>query len=218
MSGQSVPVEGEEPARCSTELVGVHSYGVTGEGLSRCTRHTWLSSTRRPWTPGAVCSAHDLVTIRARGVPIQDYAMAKTTRRIAGSQASSGSANVYGPGDHKPPYAVQGFTVIELRGDLDLFTSDHASTLLEAAFTLPGPRMLADLRPVDFFDGSALSLLCRARRRAVAHGGYLGLVCVRPWHLRILCLAGLSEVLCPRPTVDQAIAAALLHLEGRTRP
>lgn len=138
--------------------------------------------------------------------------MAKPPRPTTGPPASFDPRNVSGPGGRTHSYVVQGFTVIELRGEIDLFTADHAGTLLEAACARPGLRMLVDLRPVDFFDASALSLLCRTRRRALAHGGYLGLICVHPWHLRILHIAGLSEALCPQPTVEEGIAEALLHL------
>jgi len=39
---------------------------------------------------------------------------------------------------------------------------------------------------VVFFDCAALTLLHRARRRVSECGGALGLVCVRPWHRKIL--------------------------------
>ncbi|MEF3118172.1 STAS domain-containing protein [Streptomyces chrestomyceticus] len=145
----------------------------------------------------------------------QDYAMVKIPHHVAGFPALPDSRNVSEPNGHTPPYAVQGFTVIELRGEIDLVSAAHAGALLEAAFTLPGPRMLADIRPVNFFDCSALSLLCRTRRRTLAYGGYLGLVCAHPWHLRILNTAGLNEALCPQPTLEESVAAALLHYEER---
>lgn len=54
-----------------------------------------------------------------------------------------------------------------------------------------------DLRPGEFLDCSTLGLLCRTRRRALERGGHLTLVCVQPWHLRILKAAGLHTLFEP---------------------
>jgi len=65
--------------------------------------------------------------------------------------------------------------------------------------------VIVDLLPVEFLDCATLGLLCRARRRALEGGGHLALVCVRPWHLRILKAAGLSELFAPLTTVQDAL-------------
>ncbi|OKI03421.1 hypothetical protein A6A06_39385 [Streptomyces sp. CB02923] len=108
-------------------------------------------------------------------------------------------------------YVVDGFTVIELHGEIDLVTAARAGPLLDAALTCPAPRVIVDLRPTAFFDCSALTLLCRSRRRALENDGRFALVCARPWHLRILRTAGLSTLLHPQATVEAVLGGGLLH-------
>ncbi|MFI6333398.1 hypothetical protein [Streptomyces sp. NPDC050535] len=50
------------------------------------------------------------------------------------------------------------------------------------------------MRPVEFFYRSAFDLLCRIRRRALERGGHWEVICVRPWHLRILKSARLGTL------------------------
>lgn len=73
-----------------------------------------------------------------------------------------------------------------------LSTASEAHIHPDAASLPPAPRVIVDLRPVQFLDGSALGLLCRTHRRVGERHGLLRLVCVRPWHLRILRAAGLT--------------------------
>ncbi|WP_370270352.1 STAS domain-containing protein [Streptomyces sp. V4I8] len=75
----------------------------------------------------------------------------------------------------------------------------------DAATTRSGVRVIVDLRPVEFLDCSTLGLLCRTRRRALERGGQLTLVCVRPWHLRILKAAGLHTLFALLATVEDAL-------------
>ncbi|MFH9426588.1 STAS domain-containing protein [Streptomyces sp. NPDC017529] len=108
-------------------------------------------------------------------------------------------------------YVVDGVTVIELHGEIDLVTVAHAGPLLDAALTCPAPRVIVDLRPTAFFDCSALALLCRSHRRALENGGCFALVCTHPWHLRILRTARLSALLRPQASVEAALSGALLR-------
>ncbi|QEV21583.1 STAS domain-containing protein [Streptomyces alboniger] len=58
---------------------------------------------------------------------------------------------------------------------------------------------------MTFLDCSTLSLLCRARRRALERDGQLALVCIRPWHLRILTAVDLNTLFKPCATVQEAL-------------
>ncbi len=69
--------------------------------------------------------------------------------------------------------------------------------------------MIVDLRPVEFLDCATLGLLCRARRRALEHDCRLLLVCGRPWHLRILKAAGLSNIFERHATIQDALSGEL---------
>lgn len=100
------------------------------------------------------------------------------------------------------------FTVVELRGEIDLSTIGEVSVQVAAVTGLPGARVVVDLRPAQFFDCATLTLLVRTRRLLLERGGWMGLVCTHPWHLRILRLAGLTMNLRPAITVEDACARA----------
>ncbi|MFF7335577.1 anti-sigma factor antagonist [Streptomyces sp. NPDC008150] len=122
------------------------------------------------------------------------------------------------PGRHARSYDVRGLTVIELRGAIDLSNVPEIRALADAVTARPGVRVVMDLRPVEFLDGSTLGLLCRTRRRALDQGGHLTLVCVRPWHLRILRAAGLGTVFAPFATLEAALEATLGAASGTPPP
>lgn len=109
------------------------------------------------------------------------------------------------PGPHARSRHDRGVTVVELHGTVDLSVVPEIRTHTDAATAHPGARVIVDLRPVEFLDCSTLGLLCRARRRALERSGHLTLVCVRPWHLRILKAAGLSPHFEILTTVEEAM-------------
>ncbi|WP_369229357.1 STAS domain-containing protein [Streptomyces sp. R21] len=109
------------------------------------------------------------------------------------------------PFRHARSYLDHGITVVELHGAIDLSTVPEVRAHADAATAGQGAQVIVDLRPVEFLDCATLGLLCRARRRALERGGHLALVCVRPWHLRILKAAGLSELFAPLATVQDAL-------------
>jgi anti-sigma B factor antagonist len=98
--------------------------------------------------------------------------------------------------------------VVAIHGELDVATVPTVADALEAITAIPRTRLIVDLRPTDFIDCSALSLLCRTRRRVTARGGQLLVVCTRPWHLRIIKVSGLHSVLRPTASLKQAYATA----------
>lgn len=100
------------------------------------------------------------------------------------------------------------FTVVELRGEIDLSTIEEVGAGVSAVTESPGALVVVDLRPAQFFDCAALTLLVRTRRLLLEHDGWMGLVCTHPWHLRILRLAGLTMNLRPVATVEAACARA----------
>ncbi|MFD7168970.1 STAS domain-containing protein [Streptomyces violascens] len=109
------------------------------------------------------------------------------------------------PCRHALSYLVRDITVVEIHGTIDLSTVPAIQVHTDAATAPHGAQVIVDLRPVEFLDCSALGLLCRARRRALERNGHLALVCVRPWHLRILKAAGLSELFHPLATIQDAL-------------
>jgi anti-sigma B factor antagonist len=99
----------------------------------------------------------------------------------------------------------RGHTVLEFRGEIDILAAVEIIPFLDSATIRRAPRIVIDLRPVEFFDCSGLRLLYRARRRVLARGGTLRLVCTHPLTLRILRLTGLAEVLPPSASLEEAI-------------
>ncbi|WP_116213067.1 STAS domain-containing protein [Streptomyces olivoreticuli] len=108
-------------------------------------------------------------------------------------------------------YVLDGVTVVQFHGDIDLAIAVDLQEHVDAATSQAGSRVVIDLRQVQFMDCTTLTLLCRARRRAVEGGGSFALICTRPWHLRILKAAELHTVLRPVATLDDALACTQGH-------
>ncbi|MGW2782705.1 anti-sigma factor antagonist [Streptomyces populi] len=99
-----------------------------------------------------------------------------------------------------------GHVVLELHGEIDLLTATEIGPLLDAVTSGPAPQVVIDLRRVEFFDCSGLRLLYRARRRVLDRGGRLHLVCVHPLTLRMFRLTGLSRLLPPSASPEEALS------------
>ncbi|MEU6371066.1 anti-sigma factor antagonist [Streptomyces sp. NPDC046931] len=99
----------------------------------------------------------------------------------------------------------RGHLVLEFHGEIDVVAALEITPFLDSATGRPAPRIVIDLRPAEFFDCSGLRLLFRARRRVLAQGGTLHLVCTRPLTLRILQLTRLAELLPPAASLDEAL-------------
>ncbi|WP_328551992.1 MULTISPECIES: anti-sigma factor antagonist [unclassified Streptomyces] len=100
----------------------------------------------------------------------------------------------------------QGHVVLELHGEIDLLTATEVTPLLDSVTSGPAPQVVIDLRCVEFFDCSGLRLLYRARRRVLERGGRLRLVCTHPLTLRMFRLTGLSRVLPPSASLEEALS------------
>ncbi|MFF3908062.1 anti-sigma factor antagonist [Streptomyces sp. NPDC001848] len=99
----------------------------------------------------------------------------------------------------------RGHTVLEFHGEIDILAAVEIIPFLDSATIRRAPRIVIDLRPVEFFDCSGLRLLYRARRRVLAQGGTLHLVCTHPLTLRILRLTGLAAVLPPAASLEEIL-------------
>jgi anti-anti-sigma factor len=96
-------------------------------------------------------------------------------------------------------------TVLEFRGDIDIAAAVELTPLLDAVTERPGPHVVIDLRPVDFFDCSGLRLLTRVRLRVRERGGEVHLVCTHPLTLRVLRITGVAAVMPPRPSMEAVL-------------
>ncbi|WP_327434027.1 MULTISPECIES: anti-sigma factor antagonist [unclassified Streptomyces] len=100
----------------------------------------------------------------------------------------------------------RGHLVLEFHGEIDILAALEITPVLDSATGGHAPQVVIDLRPVDFFDCSGLRLLYRARRRVLARGGRLHLVCTQPLTLRILRVTGLGRLLPPCSSLDEALS------------
>jgi anti-anti-sigma factor len=100
----------------------------------------------------------------------------------------------------------RGHMVLEFHGEIDILAALEITAFLDSATARPEPQIVIDLRPVEFFDCSGLRLLYRARRRVLARGGRLQLVCTQPLTLRILRVTGLARLLPPSASLDEALS------------
>ncbi|MGY0022097.1 STAS domain-containing protein [Streptomyces sp. YJ-C3] len=95
--------------------------------------------------------------------------------------------------------------VIELNGEIDLLAFQRMAPLLDTVAAGPYRVVAIDLTGTTFFDCSGLSLLVRAHRRASGRGGRVAVVCRHRLTLRIIELSGLTQLLNPVATLDEAL-------------
>ncbi|MET8827210.1 anti-sigma factor antagonist [Streptomyces sp. NPDC004610] len=103
-------------------------------------------------------------------------------------------------------HRVRGYTVVEFRGEIDIAAAAEIAPHLDAVTARPGSLIVLDLTHIEFFDCSGLRLLYRARTRVLDRDGRLQLVCAHPLTLRVLRVTGLSRLLPPVATLEEATA------------
>lgn len=101
-------------------------------------------------------------------------------------------------------YRRNGRTVVALRDEIDIATAALIAPALDIATSDGSPHVVVDLTEVSFLDCSGLTLLCRARRRALDRNGRFWLVCDCPRILRLLRAGRLHDVFRPVATPDEA--------------
>ena len=95
-------------------------------------------------------------------------------------------------------------TVVELTGELDLFTAPLLRDVL-LGVSSDGKYFLAvELSGLAFLDSSGLGVLIGAAKRANAGGGGLCLVGARESVLRVLRITGLTRVMPAFQTLEEA--------------
>ena len=104
-------------------------------------------------------------------------------------------------------YATDGIEVIDVRGQIDIYTAPRLRELLINLVSTGSYQLIVNLDQVGFLDSTGLGVLVGGLRRVRAHDGSLDLVCTQQPILKILKITGLTEVFGIYETVDQAIAA-----------
>ena len=104
-------------------------------------------------------------------------------------------------------YAKDGIEVIDVQGEIDIYTAPRLRELLIALVSKGDYQLVVDLDKVGLLDSTGLGVLVGGLRRVRAHDGSLDLVCTQQRILKIFRITGLTEVFGIYQTVDQAIAA-----------
>ncbi|MDH6522174.1 STAS domain-containing protein [Streptomyces sp. SAI-090] len=107
---------------------------------------------------------------------------------------------------HPTEQTVGETTVVELRGEIDIFTVPPLAVRLEGLTAGPHPDVVLDLRSMGFIDCTGLGVLCRARNRAEARYGRLRLVIDSVGFRRILRVVGLAGVFELHGSLSEALA------------
>ncbi|GGY15102.1 STAS domain-containing protein [Streptomyces djakartensis] len=114
--------------------------------------------------------------------------------------------NDLSPAPSRTEHTVDGTTVVELRGEIDIRTAPSLAFRLEALTAAPHPDVVLDLRSTAFIDCAGLGVLCRARNRAEARQGRLRLVTDSASFRRILRNVGLAGAFELHSDLDTALA------------
>ncbi|MGP3770452.1 anti-sigma factor antagonist [Streptomyces sp. SDT5-1] len=112
-------------------------------------------------------------------------------------------------GDEIPMPRVRTVTdcvVVELLGEVDILTFHRLAPLLDSLASGPYRTVVVDLTGTTFFDCSGLRLLEHAARRARQRDGRVAVVCRHRLTLRLIELGGLTGLLAPAETVEEAMA------------
>ena len=104
-------------------------------------------------------------------------------------------------------HAEDGFEVIDVQGEIDMYTAPRLRELLIDLVTKGSYQLVVNLDKVGFLDSTGLGVLVGGLKRVRAHDGSLDLVCTQQRILKIFRITGLTEVFGIYETVDQAIAA-----------
>jgi anti-sigma B factor antagonist len=107
--------------------------------------------------------------------------------------------NVYS----EPP----GFTVIEVGGEIDVYTAPKLREKLISLVDEGSYRLIVDMESVEFLDSTGLGVLVGGLKRVRAHDGWIDLVCTQTRILRIFKITGLNKVFSIYDSVAEAIAA-----------
>ncbi|MDF1604015.1 STAS domain-containing protein [Nocardioides sp. YIM 152315] len=113
----------------------------------------------------------------------------------------------------EPPFEVgithvPGHTVVEISGDLDVFTGARLRQVLFDPVLCSEPHVVVDLAGVTFIDSTGLGTLVAARRWLTSRDAGISLVCGQGPALRLLEMVCLDKVFEIHESVPAATGRA----------
>jgi len=104
--------------------------------------------------------------------------------------------------------SAEGITVVELDGDIDVYTAPAFRDALEEAIDAGALRIVVDLAKVTFMDSTGLGVLVGSERRLKPLGGSLALACAGTIG-QLLLITGLDRVFTLYASRNEALHAVL---------
>ncbi|MBN1172080.1 MAG: STAS domain-containing protein [Micromonosporaceae bacterium] len=101
---------------------------------------------------------------------------------------------------------VDGHTVLEVCGEVDVYTAPRLRERLIELFDLGSRHAVVDLNRVEFLDSTGLGVLVGALRRLRGVNGTFGLVCSHERLLKVFRITALDRVFLLYDTVEAATA------------
>ncbi|MFC7492858.1 MULTISPECIES: STAS domain-containing protein [unclassified Nocardioides] len=101
-----------------------------------------------------------------------------------------------------------GHTVVEVSGDLDVFTATRLRQVLFDPVLCSGPHVVVDLDGITFMDSTGIGTLVAARRWLTSRDATITLVCTPGPALRLLEMVCLDKVFDIHDSVAAATASA----------
>jgi anti-sigma B factor antagonist len=109
---------------------------------------------------------------------------------------------------HVSPRVVGGVAVLDVSGELDLYTSPKLKTALEELLGGGHARLIVNLSETTYMDSTALRVLTAARQQTQEAGGNLGLVYAQPSIDRLMTITGLKDLFSTFSSEAAALDAA----------
>ncbi|HEV8338962.1 MAG TPA: STAS domain-containing protein [bacterium] len=106
------------------------------------------------------------------------------------------------------PRVVGGVAVLDVSGELDLYTSPKLKTALEELLGGGHARLIVNLSETTYMDSTALRVLTAARQQTQEAGGNLGLVYAQPSIDRLMTITGLKDLFSTFSSEAAALDAA----------
>jgi len=98
------------------------------------------------------------------------------------------------------------FEIIEVGGEVDVYTAPKLREAIVAAVDAGHTRLLIDVQKVEFLDSTGLGVLVGALKRVRADGGSLDIVCTQERILKIFEITGLDKVFGLHTSIEDAQA------------